>query len=61
MERSLQSDWSSLIGSERIGGVAGRVGERRAIGYDDAVIHEVGGDFDAQVETAKRMRQIVAM
>jgi len=37
------------------------VGELRAIGYDDAVIHEVGGDFDAQVETAKRMRQIVAM
>ncbi len=37
------------------------VAELRAIGYDDAVIHEVGGDFDAQVETARRMRQIVAM
>ncbi len=37
------------------------VGELRAVGYDDAVIHEVGGDFDAQIETARRMRQIVAM
>ena len=37
------------------------VAELRAIGYDDAVIHEVGGDFDAQCETANRMRQIVAM
>ncbi len=37
------------------------VAELRAIGYDDAVIHEVGGDFDAQCETANRMRQIVPM
>ncbi|RKU21949.1 xylulose 5-phosphate 3-epimerase [Candidatus Poribacteria bacterium] len=33
----------------------------RAIGYDGYVIHEVGGDRDAQIDLAKRMREIVAM
>lgn len=35
--------------------------ELRAIGYDDSVIHEVGGDRSVQIEMAKRMRKIVAM
>ena len=29
------------------------------IGYDNSVIHEVGGDRDVQIEMAKRMRKIV--
>ena len=33
----------------------------RAIGYDGYVIHEVGGDREAQIDLAKRMREIVAM
>lgn len=33
----------------------------RAVGYDGYVIHEVGGDRDAQIDLAKRMRKIVAM
>ena len=33
----------------------------RAIGYDGYVIHEVGGDREAQIELARRMREIVAM
>ena len=33
----------------------------RSIGYDKPVIHEVGGDRDAQIETAKRMKKIVSM
>ena len=33
----------------------------RDIGYDAPVIHEVGGDRDAQIETAKRMKKIVAL
>ena len=33
----------------------------RAIGYDGYVIHEVGGDREAQIELARRMRKIVAM
>jgi hexulose-6-phosphate isomerase len=35
--------------------------EFRAIGYDECVIHEVGGDRATQLDIAKRMRQIVAM
>ncbi|MDA0748935.1 MAG: sugar phosphate isomerase/epimerase [bacterium] len=37
------------------------VKELRQIGYDGSVIHEVGGDRDAQIETANRMKKIVAM
>ena len=33
----------------------------RAIGYDGYVIHEVGGDREAQIDLAQRMRKIVAM
>ena len=33
----------------------------RAIGYDGYVIHEVGGDREAQIDLAERMRKIVAM
>jgi len=33
----------------------------RAVGYDDCVIHEIGGDKAVQLEMAKRMRKIVAM
>jgi sugar phosphate isomerase/epimerase len=33
----------------------------REIGYDNSVIHEVGGDRDVQIEMAKRMKQIVRM
>ena len=33
----------------------------RAVGYDGYVIHEVGGDRDAQIDLAERMRKIVAM
>ena len=32
----------------------------RNIGYTGAVIHEVSGDRDFQIEMAKRMRQIMA-
>ena len=32
-----------------------------SIGYDGYVIHEVGGDREAQIDLAKRMRKIVAM
>ena len=35
--------------------------ELRTIGYDGYVIHEVGGDREAQIDIAKRMRQIVDM
>ena len=35
--------------------------ELRTAGYDGSVIHEVGGDDDAQIEIAERMRRIVAM
>lgn len=35
--------------------------ELRAIGYDQYVIHEVGGDHAAQIDIAKRMRRIVDM
>jgi hexulose-6-phosphate isomerase len=34
--------------------------ELRNIGYDDCVIHEVGGDRDVQIEMARRMKVIVA-
>jgi len=37
------------------------VKELRAIGYDDCVIHEVGGDREVQIEMARRMKKIVAM
>lgn len=33
----------------------------RAIGYDSPVVHEVSGSREAQIETAGRMRKIVAM
>ena len=33
----------------------------REIGYDNSVIHEVGGDRAVQIEMAKRMKQIVGM
>ncbi len=33
----------------------------RSVGYDGYVIHEVGGDRDAQIDLAKRMRKIIAM
>lgn len=33
--------------------------ELHAIGYNSPVIHEVGGDWNAQIEMAKRMRQIL--
>ena len=35
--------------------------EFRAVGYDGYVVHEVGGDWAAQVDIAERMRRIVAM
>ena len=35
--------------------------ELRGIGYDLPVIHEVGGDRDALIETANRMKKIVAL
>ena len=35
--------------------------ELRSTGYDLSVVHEVGGDRTAQIDIAKRMRQIVAM
>ena len=35
--------------------------EFREIGYNEYVIHEVGGDREAQIDIANRMRQIVAM
>ena len=35
--------------------------ELRNIGYDSPVIHEVGGDRDALIDLADRMRKIVAM
>lgn len=33
----------------------------REIGYDNSVLHEVGGDRGVQIEMAKRMKQIVGM
>jgi len=35
--------------------------ELRNVGYDDAVIHEVGGDHEKLVDLGERMRKIVAM
>ena len=35
--------------------------EFRNIGYDDAAVHEVGGDRAALIDIAERMRKIVAM
>lgn len=35
--------------------------ELRNIGYDDAVIHEVDGSREDQIETARRMRAIVGL
>ena len=35
--------------------------EFRAVGYDDSVVHEVGGDREVQIEMAKRMKEIVAL
>jgi hexulose-6-phosphate isomerase len=35
--------------------------ELRAIGYDSTLIHEVEGDWAAQIERAGRMRRIVAL
>lgn len=35
--------------------------EFRAVGYDGYVVHEVSGDWAAQVDIAERMRRIVAM
>lgn len=35
--------------------------EFRNVGYDDAVVHEVGGDREALIDIAERMRKIVAM
>jgi len=43
------TDWSTVVA------------ELRQAGYDWPVIHEVGGDRDAQIDLAQRMRQIVAM
>ena len=43
------TDWSTVVA------------ELRQAGYDRPVIHEVGGDRDAQIDLAQRMRQIVAM
>ena len=43
------TDWATLMA------------DFRAAGYDDCVIHEIGGDKDVQIEMAKRMKQIVAM
>ena len=35
--------------------------EFRVAGYDDSVVHEVGGDREVQIEMAKRMKEIVAL
>ncbi|MGB9597023.1 MAG: sugar phosphate isomerase/epimerase family protein [Candidatus Poribacteria bacterium] len=35
--------------------------EFRTVGYDSYVIHEVGGDRNAQIDLAERMRKIIAM
>ena len=35
--------------------------ELREIGYDEYVVHEVGGDRATQIDIAKRMRRIIAM
>jgi len=43
------TDWKTLMD------------ELRAVGYDDAVIHEVGGNREELLETARRMRQILAL
>lgn len=43
------TDWKTLMA------------ELRAIGYDDAVIHEVGGSREELLETARRMRRILAL
>ncbi len=43
------TDWSTVMA------------ELRAIGYRSPVVHEVSGNREAQIETARRMRKIVAM
>ena len=40
---------------------AGVMAELRAAGYSAPVIHEVGGSRDDHIETARRMRRIVAL
>ena len=40
---------------------AGLMKDLRAIGYDDCVIHEIGGDRETQIEMANRMKKIVAL
>jgi hexulose-6-phosphate isomerase len=47
--REGDTDWQTLMR------------EFRAIGYDGYVVHEVSGDWAAQVDIAERMRRIVAM
>ncbi|GIX05843.1 MAG: hypothetical protein KatS3mg115_0246 [Candidatus Poribacteria bacterium] len=37
------------------------VGELRRIGYDGPVIHEVGGTWEEHIQTAAKMREIVAL
>jgi hexulose-6-phosphate isomerase len=46
--REGDTDWQTLMR------------EFRAIGYDGYVVHEVSGDWAAQVDIAERMRRIVA-
>lgn len=43
------TDWKTLMA------------ELRAVGYDDAVIHEVEGSREELLETAQRMRRILAL
>jgi len=43
------TDWATVVGL------------LREIGYDNSVIHEVGGDRGVQIEMAKRMKKIVGM
>ena len=43
------TDWSTVMR------------ELRSVGYTDSVIHEVGGDREAQIDLAERMRKIVSM
>lgn len=42
------TDWKTLMA------------EIRATGYDDGFIHEVSGDWEFQIEMAKRMREILS-
>ena len=35
--------------------------ELRSVGYTNSIIHEVGGDREAQIDLAERMRKIVSM